>query len=193
MRIISLCLCLLILLCGCVNTPVADPTQIPETTIAENTAETTTEIATEATTEETVPENRQDLIDTPYYSLTIPENWADHYAYSVFENGDGAYTLRICEKSSMEEYGGKLFTILLIPETEDYTYYPSYNPLGSIETAEYGSFNVVVLYPTDVQFSMEAAELYMSMEQDIPDILNSITYHDCVFADEPIPAPTPEQ
>lgn len=181
MRIFSLCLCLLILLCGCANTPVADPTQIPE-----NTTETTTEIATEATTEETVPENRQDLIDTAYYSLTVPESWADHYAYSVFENGDGAYALTLCEKSSMEECGGKLFTIRLIPETEDYTYYPSYNPLGSIETAENGSFNVIVVYPTDVQFSMEAAELYMSMEQDIPDILSTIAYHDCVFSDEPI-------
>lgn len=179
MRIIylSLCICFLMLLCGCAAPPVADATVFEETA-----PDTTLPETTESTTEETVPENRDTVIDTKYFSVTIPESWGEYYSYEIFNYEESAYSLIFYETQSREEYGGKVFSIRLIPETEDYTYYPSYEVLGRIETNQSDTFNVIVLYPTDVQFNPDHAQIYAILEAGIDDILESITYHDCTFS-----------
>ena len=54
---------------------------------------------------------------------------------------------------------------MLVPQSEDYTVYPSYDYLGTMSTPE-GTFNVVVLYPTDVQTGDIWSEFYKILNGD---------------------------
>jgi len=84
--------------------------------------------------------------------------------------------------------GGHLFSIHLLTEFEDYTVYPDYDVLGSLEVYKIGSYNIIVTYPTDVQFSNETVEKYNEMTASIPDVLDTISFKDeCIFAKTPIP------
>ncbi len=90
-------------------------------------------------------------VTTDYYTMTLPPAWTNHFDLSVIRPQTGGYNLKVIHDESAEEgFGGHLFSILLIPEGEDYSYLPSYDYLGTMETPE-GSFSVVVEYPTDVQ------------------------------------------
>ena len=73
----------------------------------------------------------------------------------------------------MSEEGGHLFSIALMPETEDYTVFPSYDWLGVLKTPD-GEFNMIVIYPTDVQFSEDTAAEYNEMAADIDRIIKTV-------------------
>ena len=130
-----------------------------------------------------------EIVDTKYYTVKIPESWAQNCVYEIREGEMENYTLSFYEKVSHEgEEGGHIFTIGLYPEGEDYTYYPSYEELGSLDVSGTGGFNIVITYPTDVQFSPEQGGLYTQLEKDVPEILESMEFkEDCVFSEEMYP------
>lgn len=133
-------------------------------------------------------DNKQgNVIKTDYYSIKIPELWK-YYGYEIMNN-----TLSVHESYSYDEIqGGHLFSISLFPESEDFSYLPAYDILGTLNTPE-GLFNVVVIYPTDVQFTDDTARLYMSMANDVDSVIDSITFSDdCEFIEataEPFTSP----
>lgn len=129
------------------------------------------------------------LIDTEYYTLEIPKSWDGKYGYHVVDREDHTYTFWISEQMSYEDIGGgDLFSILLLPGGEDYTYYPSYDVLGSFTSEEIGSFNIVVLYPTDVQFSDRGQQTYQEMTAGIESVLDSISFKEgYAYSETPIP------
>lgn len=129
------------------------------------------------------------IIDTEYFTISIPSYWESDCVYEIKEGDCYNYTLSFYDRVSKENnYGGWLFSIELEPETEDYTIYPDYDVLGSLEVYRIGCYNIIVTYPTDVQCSEEDFGRYGLMEECIPGILKTISYkEECTFSSEPIP------
>ena len=115
------------------------------------------------------------VVETKYYTLTMPVDFYNNCECHIFPaDVEGPDTLVLYELSSFKtEYGGHLCSILLIPHGEDYDFYPAYEWIGVLETPE-GDFDIVVLYPTDVQFSEDTASTYDEMVQYVQDVLYSL-------------------
>lgn len=138
---------------------------------------------------ETINANTETIdIKTEYYSLSIPSSWEKDCVYEIYEREDYSYVLSFYDKVSREEFGGGwLFSIKLLTEFEEYSYYPDYDVLGSLEVYQTGSYNVIVTYPTDVQFSEKTALKYSELSSAVPDVIKSISFNDeCFFSKEPI-------
>lgn len=151
-------------------------------------SESGTPINTEESTITTQPSSPM-FIDTEYYTLSAPNSWNDDCFYEIATGENYNYTLSFYDKASHDAInGGWLFSINLFAEFEDYSYYPDYAVLGSLEVYRIGSYNIVVTYPTDVPYSEETAEKYLEMCNDISEILDTISFkEECVFSDIPIP------
>ena len=115
------------------------------------------------------------LLSTDYYSLLFPKEWVSTCNYTLVDLENGVYTLSIYEaKAYLQFSGGNLCTITMIPTEEDYTFFPSYELLGVLNTPM-GEFHLVAIYPTDVQFTAETMESYNQMLSQLPDVLRSLT------------------
>ena len=106
--------------------------------------------------------------------MTIPPAWTGHFEASLLELYDTGYNLEVVNKESADaNFGGHLFTVMLVPENEDYTVFPSYDYLGTMSTPE-GVFHVVVRYPTDVQTGDIWSEFYKILNGDKNTAITSI-------------------
>lgn len=112
-----------------------------------------------------------------YYSLTLPESWAESVEYEVVPGEAYTYDVGFYHKpdraAGME---GHLFTLSLIPEWEDYSYLPSYERLGHLEVYRITGGDLVAVYPTDVQFDAGTAVDYQARAAEIDEILASLTF-----------------
>lgn len=129
------------------------------------------------------------LIDTEYYTLSAPSSWKEDCLCSVADGEAGNYLVafydKVCHESTDD---GWLFTLDLMAPYEDYTNYPDYEVLGSVAVNHTDVYNLVVLYPSDVQFSEETAQKYCAMCDDIPQILETIIFKEnCSFSEESVP------
>lgn len=112
---------------------------------------------------------------TPYFNLSIPESWSGKYTYSWIDRNDGGYEVKFYEYADSESNGtGFLFSLVMFPNGTDYTLLPNHEKQGTITTAN-GTYDLVLVYPSDVQYSEENTDLYDSMRSDIPSIVNSIS------------------
>lgn len=134
-------------------------------------------------------EQKTTVVNTEYYTIEIPTSWEKDCFYELSEKEHYNYTLSFYDKASHEEInGGWLFSIDLLTENEDYLNFPDYEILGSIEVYRIGSYNILVTYPTDVQFSENTVDKYSELTEEIPDVLKTISFDDeCVFSKEPLP------
>ena len=156
--VISLCLS------GCGSTQQEEtPDNKPQAEEPQNTAEDkTSEAPSQGIT-----------VEGFYYTVVLPADWQGRYTKYDTEEGDCSYDV-FCHSASMtEEGGGHLFSICLISGAEDYTVFPSYDYLGILKTPD-GEFNMVVTYPTDVQFSEDTAAEYNDMADDINRIIKTV-------------------
>lgn len=116
----------------------------------------------------------QTIIETSYYTVTEPEDWDGLYEYEVVDLDVGGYALDFYEKDSYQgEYGGFLFGIVLYPSDYDYSYLPSYEVIGMLET-DHDVYNMLIEYPTDVQFDDHNADKYHALSDDDETIIKSI-------------------
>ena len=133
----------------------------------------------------------KDTIDvtTQYYTLRIPDSWENDCFYEIYEREDYSYALNFYDKASHNEMGGGwLFSIVLLTEVEEYSNYPEYDVLGSLEVYRIGSYNIIATYPSDVQFSEKTARKYSELSSVVPDIIKTISFSDnCTFSKSPIP------
>ena len=128
----------------------------------------------EVLTEETMPISDY-RYETPYYTLTMPGNWKNDCFFEFYEFENGTYNLAVYEAQGYEDWKiGYLFSILLYEPTQDYTIFSNYRVLGTIESPNW-EYNVIALFPSDVQFSEETAEVYGQMYSKITEILESFT------------------
>jgi hypothetical protein len=87
---------------------------------------------------------------------------------------DGSYTMSVHETNDYLLSGsGTLFSIIMLPTNEDYTIFPDYQLIGALDTP-LGTFNLIVLFPTDVQFTEENAQTYTQMYACVMDVLSTI-------------------
>ena len=110
-----------------------------------------------------------------YIQLTIPEIWEDQYVVIPV----GEYTWNFCSRSDYEQNGnGHVFTVSI---TEGgYQDRPSYEPFGMLtivdpDTGEVSNPEVVLFFPTDVQFTEANAEQYWLLNSSFRDVLASMT------------------
>ena len=135
-------------------------------------------VETEAPPSET--EAPSSLIDTEYYTLTLPNEWVGKTLCDLHERDDGSYSMSVHEIQDFCDFGGgTLFTLMMLPTSEDYSFFPSYELIGALDTPT-GSFNVVALFPTDVQFSQENADTYNALYEQVYDVLYTISPKDNV-------------
>lgn len=141
-------------------------------------------------------------VTTKYFTMTIPPAWTGHFDAAVLEQDNGGYNLQVVNKESKDAgFGGHLFTIMLMPESEDYTVLPSYDYLGTMLTPE-RTFSVVVLYPTDAQTGDIWQEFYKILNGDKNSAITTVrpvagvtwTLPDgkVISSDASAPAPQPE-
>ncbi len=123
----------------------------------------------------TYTSGRGDLMQGDFI-VHLPADWADKAVWDFYET-DTTYSVSFYEKTSHEAgFGGHLFTLMVLPEGFSYEEYPSYDLLGTLtQDGQYFSY-LLALYPTDVQFSNEAAARYQSMEREITSILDALTF-----------------
>ena len=117
------------------------------------------------------------FIDMEYFTVEVPESWNGLYEYEIYED-DMGYSLIFYEKdshASMEV--GYLMSISLYLESEDYSYLPSYEELGKLDTGD-NIYNVLVEYPSDVQFDEENVSKYQKLSDTMESILETITAKD---------------
>jgi len=115
-------------------------------------------------------------VDTPYYTLKLPAYW-DEYAVQSNPNAiaGGVHAIGFYEKqSNAANGGGHLFTLNILPESQDYTYLPNYRFVCKFADETGAMWNIVATMPTDVQSQPYAAELYGHMCDRIPDILATL-------------------
>ena len=178
-KIIALTLALMCILglTACGNKEVDAEVKVPEETVESTPVEDATENndyngALDENEGEEI--NDPSTINTMYFKLTLPESWQETCEYQERENG----SLIAYEKVGYEQHEcGKLFSIEIIPQGQDYTMYPDYDVLGTIETAQ-GKCTVIVVYPTDVQFVSETAKTYQAMQNEIDGIIEGIQFKD---------------
>ena len=117
-------------------------------------------------------------LSTDYYTLNIPEEWIGKCICDIHERDDGSYTMSVHETNDYLLSGsGTLFTIMMLPTVEDYTVFPSYDLLGVLNTP-HGTYNLLVLFPTDVQFTEPNAQNYLAMYNSVQDVLVTLTFVD---------------
>ena len=113
------------------------------------------------------------------FTVTMPEAWKEDCIIEEEGARVSFYSAanRHLDYGDVEYDAGELFTIL-VPEdsmkTEDGYVYPSYEVIG-----QYNGADMLVVYPTDVQFNMEDADAqqqYRDMQAQIPEILETISF-----------------
>ncbi len=132
--------------------------------------------------QKSLPENYNALdghytheVETKRFTVIAPEYWED-YCVVKKDSKNGTFYVRFYEKVSYNFNGtGHLFTVALIPVGGDFYDYPSYAYLGALTDFDGITYDVIVIYPTDVQPIYPAESLYSLMWVDVDDVLYSFT------------------
>lgn len=114
--------------------------------------------------------------DTPYYTIMLPAYWSDHCIQDNDSDPAGSpHSIAFYEKQCHTAIGaGHLFTIAVLPESEDYTYRPSYRFICQFADETGARWNIVAFTPTDVQSLPYASGIYGKMYDSMNDILATL-------------------
>lgn len=154
--------------------PEETTTQAPEQTEAQTDADEDAEDYRKPTEQVTYPEEGI-LISNAYFSLRLPKDWDGHYSCATKYIGNDLW-LKFRERDSAETiYGGHLFTLALAAEDTDYDYamLPACEKLHTL-TDGTNTYTLYAVYPTDVQYAPEAERQYLSMQDRIEGILDTL-------------------
>lgn len=157
-------------LVGCGNTNEPPSNVPPETTQNTELPEVEESPEIEETPEIGVTTESKMKLTTKYYSIQLPEEWEPYCMYEILDE----MHISVHELESYDtSFGGWLFSIELYGPEEEYEFLPSYKRLGKLST-DTGEYDMIVIYPTDVQFSQKTAEQYLAMSNQVEDILKTI-------------------
>ena len=150
-------------------------------------AKSTTGTETETVQAETEEESfKVEIVDeltvvTPYYSITLPDHWEDKYTIETVNNFTGKW-LKLFHTDPRTGFAdGHLFSILLTVD-EEYKKIADNDLIGELEDSEGNEYHVIAVFPTDVQYTREGRDDYMTLFKDADTVLDSITAADeCVY------------
>lgn len=118
------------------------------------------------------PSAPDDVIDTEYFTLTLPEDWIGTTTYEILPDGE-CYSIDFYERQDYETSGtGKLCTLKLFKEGEDFTV-PGHMTYGTL-VAKITNFEVVVLYPTDITCTPANAAQHEKLLNRVSDLVYSL-------------------
>lgn len=118
------------------------------------------------------PSAPEDVIDTEYFTLTLPEDWIGTTTYEILPDGE-CYSIDFYERQDYETSGtGKLCTLKLFKEGEDFTV-PGHMTYGTL-VAKITNFEVVVLYPTDITCTPANAAQHEKLLNRVSDLVYSL-------------------
>ena len=104
-------------------------------------------------------------VDSLIYTLKLPAYWGD-YA-TIKQNG---HNTSFYETTSMSGvYGGHIFSLELFRNPNEC--YANNDVLGTLESPVGDRWYILAVYPSDVQYTPYAKELYKRMEWDIKNII----------------------
>ena len=119
-----------------------------------------------------MPEASDGIIDTRYFTLTLPEDWIGTTTYEILPDGE-CYSIDFYERQDYETSGtGKLCTLKLFKEGEDFTV-PGHMAYGTL-VAKITNFEVVVLYPTDITCTPANAAQHEKLLNRVSDLVYSL-------------------
>ena len=114
------------------------------------------------------------IVDTQYYSITLPSHWEEAYGYEIKTLTSKTYELDFYEKESFNENEtGFLFSIQLYLKDKDYSYLSNHKHIGNLKVGNI-TYKVVVTFPKKVQYKEENANLYRRLSHDIDSIMKTI-------------------
>ena len=159
-------------------------------------SETTNNASVTDIPQEEIPIQNDIIIETEFYTITLPADWEGRF----FSEETNIYTdgrvLSLYDLQSYNDgYGGDLFSIVLLPDWEnynDFVEYQDYKYLGHLDVVRFAGFHIIVLYGMNLQWSDDTMDNYMEMRDDINIILDSFTIRsdvDCTY-DPDAPEPT---
>ena len=155
--------------------------EISENTLTDNLEIKSTGAVTPADEQQEQKQNEDEIIDTKLYRVVIPNAWVENVDSITDSTIESGYALRFYDKASNETgYGGYLFGIEVFPENEDYSFYPEFEYLGIITDSSGNRFNIIVVEPSDVQFTNDTADIYKGLITYKQDVIDSLTPNDGV-------------
>lgn len=132
---------------------------------------------TQATTY-TLPEGAvETTVEAECMSITIPASWYDQYIPEII---DKKHIYINHTKSVDAGYGGYIFSVEMFSEDEDYSYFPVYKYLNTVETKDGKVYDIVAVYPSDLQCPEELLSDYLRFSEEAPSVAETVKYNDDV-------------
>ena len=154
---------------------------------SEDTENTTAPADTEKSEEQvsekvTETEPEAQVIETKYFSLTIPKEWNDKVSYEIRTIEEtGAYIIDFQhDKSYEDDFGGQLFSVEVHNEDENYAadmkeFSPTpFDFLGVLDVDGEGEFEILITYPSDKQYSSDYEKEYKSIVDSVDELMETI-------------------
>ncbi len=114
-------------------------------------------------------------VETELYDLMIPSSWQSLVNIEKRDGEYNDYTLGFYHKASADAgIGGHLFSICMYPD-DSYMDLPAYKYLGRLLYRQAEPYEIVVMYPTDVQFTDATSSEYYMLKDDIKGVVQSFT------------------
>lgn len=150
-----------------------DPTTQETTTNAKTTAAVTVPVSAQKVTEAVTYSAAGIPVANAFFSLYLPASWDGYYLSDTSFDEQNVMSVHFREFSSAESgYGGRLFSIVMVPSDVQYTS-PNAYVLGYLHSPA-ASYTLFADYPSDVQYTEEAKSQYTSMKSEIGYILASV-------------------
>lgn len=114
-------------------------------------------------------------IKTDLFSVKVPESWSGKVCYQIYKRDYNEYSLNFYHaKSRNAGTGGYLFAISLYMDGTPLDF-PSFEEMGRLIYKPAEVYNVVALYPTDVQYPTECQQEYTKLRGEIDSVISSFT------------------
>lgn len=125
-------------------------------------------------------ENNGAVIDTPYYTLDIPQDWLGKFVTEVYDEDDGMYHLYIREKISAElDYPGEIFGLCI-----EKAGYESYSPNSYIIKSflkDGEKYDIWLVTPSDFDVAFDGIDNYEFLRDTKQYVLDTLTFKDGII------------
>lgn len=124
----------------------------------------------------------QGVIETGFYTLSVPDEWSGHYRCTLTGDNTSSSMLTFynTETEAVQGEGsGFVCEVSISREIPWGVYYLDGDFLGQLTNKENGDvFYASILYPTDVQYTPESEDAYMALYESRKSLADNIVFSD---------------